>query len=350
MINSISVIICTYAEERWNNLVASIESVQQQTLPPQEIVVVIDHNPTLLKRVQEQIPGVIVVENREACGYCGSRNSGIAVAKSPIIAYLDDDAVAAPDWLMLLSEGFTDSKVLGVGGSITPLWMCKQPTWFPEEFYWVVSCTFRGMPQSTAVVRNLIGTNMALRREIFDAVGGFRIGRKGEIGRKGTWPISGDENELCIRTHQFWPQSVFIYLPQARVFHHVPGRRASWRYFYLRCYAEGLSKAIVAQYVGIKDGLAVEYTYTCRTLPRGVMRGLTDALFHRDPTGLVRAGAIVVGFVVTMTGYLVGTCLPQAAKAKNIIARVKVPRHTPNYHNQSKNHDLSNYEYLNQRQ
>jgi len=122
------------------------------------------------------------------------------------------------------------------------------------------------MPETVAAVRNLIGANMSIRREVFDTVGNFRS----EIGRIGTWPISGEENELCIRARQFWPQGVFLYQPQASVFQRVPSRRACWRYFCLRCYAEGLSKAVVAQYVGVKDGLAVERSYTLRTLPKGI--------------------------------------------------------------------------------
>ncbi len=303
--HDISVIICAYTEERWNDLIAAVESVQQQTLPSREIIVVVDHNPSLLKRVQEQIQGVVVVENTQARGASGARNSGIVVAKGKIIACLDDDAIAIPDWLMLLSEGFTDPRVLGVSGSITPWWMDKRPTWFPEEFDWVVGCTFRGMPQTVATVHHLIAANMALRREVFDTVGGFRT----EIGRIGTSPMSGEENELCFRAHQFWPQSVFLYWPQAGVFQRVPDERACWRYFCSRCYAEGFSKAVIVRYVGVKSGLATVpvRTYTFWTLPRGLVRGLADALLHHDLTGLARAGAIVAGFVITTVGYIVGS-------------------------------------------
>ena len=319
----ISVIICAYTEERWDDLVVAVESVQQQTLPPDEIIVVIDHNPSLLKRAREHLSSVIIVENVEASGASGSRNSGLAVAKGRIIACLDDDAIASPDWLMFLCEGFVDPQVLGVGGAITPLWKENEPTWFPEEFYWVIGCTYRGMPQTVATIRNLIGANMAMRREVFDIVGGFRS----DIGRIGTWPIGCEETELCIRAQQYWPQSVFLYLPQASVSQCVPGKRTQWRYFCSRCFAEGLSKAAVTQYVGVKDTLATERVYTLRTLPRGIVRGLTDALLHRDLSGLVRAGAIVAGLAVTTTGYLIGSISLQIAKLKIIIVRKKIIHH-----------------------
>ena len=43
----ISVVICAYTEKRWQDLQAAIHSVKQQSLPPKEIIVVIDHNPSL---------------------------------------------------------------------------------------------------------------------------------------------------------------------------------------------------------------------------------------------------------------------------------------------------------------
>src|SRR3712207_5615383 len=91
-----SVIICAYTEKRWRDLVAAVESLRQQTLSPQEIIVVVDHNPALLERVQHELPDVIAVENQEPHGLSGARNSGLVVASGEIIVFLDDDAFAEP--------------------------------------------------------------------------------------------------------------------------------------------------------------------------------------------------------------------------------------------------------------
>ena len=94
-----SVVICAYTEQRWDDLLAAVDSVCQQTIPPQEIIVVIDHNPALLQHAQDalsHIKNIIVIENQEKHGLSGARNCGIKQARSPFIAFLDDDAVAAP--------------------------------------------------------------------------------------------------------------------------------------------------------------------------------------------------------------------------------------------------------------
>ena len=306
MINTtmnVSVVICAYTEERWDDLVAAVESVRQQSTPPREIIVVIDHNPRLLDRVQTHISDVIAIENSKPQGLSGARNSGLVIAQGACVAFLDDDATAESDWLVRLYRSCEDPQVLGVGGTVEPQWMSKRPTWFPEEFYWVVGCSYQSLPEGSIVVRNPFGGCTCFNREVFDIVGGFRDG----IGRIGTLPMGGEETELCIRAQQHWPQKVFLYNPQARIHHRIPARRTSWRYFQSRCYAEGLSKALVTRYVGAKDSLASERTYTFRTLPSGVLRNVKNSILDRNLIGFQRAGAIIAGLSITMIGYFVGT-------------------------------------------
>jgi len=107
-----------------------------------------------------------------------------------------------------------------------------------------------------------------------------------------------------------------MYEPSARINHQVPAKRATWSYFRARCYGEGLSKAAISRFVGTKDGLATERSYTLHTLSRGVLRGLGDTLLRRDPSGIGRASAIVVGLLTTTTGYLVGSTQQQIEEWK----------------------------------
>ncbi|HEY0739385.1 MAG TPA: glycosyltransferase family 2 protein [Herpetosiphonaceae bacterium] len=299
---SSSVILCAYTEARWHDLVAAVASVQRQTLPPHEIIVVVDHNPRLLERARAEWSGVTVIENTGARGLSGARNSGVAAAQGSLIVFLDDDAAAAPDWLERLSACYADPAVVGVGGAILPAWRDRQPGWFPSEFAWVVGCTYRGMPTSRAAVRNLIGCNMSFRRGVFEQIGGFRIGRVGvlSIGQE------NDDTEFCIRLSTSQPEAQLIYEPGARVEHNVPAQRATFAYFVQRCYSEGLSKARLGRLVGRERGLSSERDYTLRTLPGGVWHGIVDTFRRRDRGGILRAGAIVVGLGVTTGGYAVG--------------------------------------------
>jgi glycosyltransferase involved in cell wall biosynthesis len=315
-INDISVVICCYTEERWDYIVQAIASVAQQTYRPREIIVVVDHNPSLLLRIQRTFENVKVVENSEPRGISGARNSGVAAAQGAILAFLDDDAVAYPDWLEHLLAAYTDPNVLGVGGTIDTHWETGRPSWFPEEFDWVVGCTYRGVPTTLSPVRNLIAANMSTRRAVFARVGNFQTG----IGRLGKIPIGCEETEFCIRAYQQWPNGRFLYEPNARVYQHVPPARARWQYFQTRCYAEGISKAQVVKYVGSNDGLSSEWRYTFFVLPRGVVRGVIYAIAG-DLHGLGRAAAIVAGLAITTYGYLVGTLQAKVAAWKEWLSQ-----------------------------
>lgn len=297
-----SVVVCAYTEDRLEQITAAIDSARAQSLPGAEIILVIDHNPPLYKRMLDEMPGVTVVENAEDRGLSGARNTGVALARGEIIAFLDDDAVADPDWLMFLDKAYTDPALIGVGGLTVPNWQTARPRWFPEEFYWVVGCNYTGMPASGEQVRNLLGANMSFRREAFDIAGGFRtdIGRTAQ-GR----PLGCEETEFCIRLGQLSPRSGLTMEHRAVARHFVPSNRCRFSYFVSRCFAEGMSKAQVTENVGSADGLSAERGYTTRTLPLGVVKGLGDVI-RGDLGGLGRAAAIVAGLSVTVAGYAVG--------------------------------------------
>lgn len=300
---NISVIICVYTEERWDDIVAAVESLRGQVLLPLETIVVVDHNPALLERARMNLHDVVVVENRQPRGLSGARNSGIGVAHGDVIAFLDDDAVAEADWLARLASWCSDPRVMGVGGFVEPMWESRRPNWFPAEFDWVFGCSYRGLPLQQAEVRNPYGGCAAIKREVFETVGGFRDG----IGRVGALPVGGEETELSIRARQRWPERTFIYEPTARIHHKVPDKRLRWNYFYSRCYAEGISKALISRLRGARDGLTSERAYVMHVLPRGVLRGVADAVTGREPGGLARAWAIISGLAVTTAGYVRGS-------------------------------------------
>ncbi len=302
---SVSAIICAYTMERWEDLCLAVASLCKQTHLADEIIVVIDHNAQLFELTKQTFADVIVVENDASKGLSGARNTGIALAHGTHLVFLDDDAEADPDWLKRLLSCCEDPQVLGVGGTVIPRWVGNQPRWFPSEFYWVIGCTYQPLPTKPVAVRNPYGGCTCIRQEVFQEIGMFREG----VGRIGANFMGGEETELSIRATQHWPDRMFLYEPHAYIHHRIPTRRVGWQYFLSRCYAEGLSKALVSKYVGARDSLSSERMYTLRTLPLGLLKDLKDVFLHGDLHGFLRAGVIVVGLVTTTMGYLKGTLL-----------------------------------------
>ncbi len=284
-----------------------------QTSSTDELLIVIDHNEALraLVNSRQHQAGtdavgparaqVRILANEGQAGLSGARNTGIAAAGGDLVVFLDDDAVPRPGWLEDLTAPFADPEVIGTGGVAAPDWESEPRPWFPDEFLWVVGCSYKGLPEGQRAVRNPIGANMAFRRDVIERVGGFTDG----LGRVGRTPLGCEETEFSIRAAGIAGGRI-VQQPFATVDHLVPDDRLSVRYFIHRCWAEGISKAIVSRLVGADAALESERDYATRTLPAGVIRGLIDGVTGK-PSGFARAAAIVCGFGITLAGYLRGS-------------------------------------------
>ena len=96
----------------------------------------------------------------------------LRIAIGSVVAFIDDDAWADPSWLSALSRAFQDPGVLGAGGRVVPDWEDASAA-LPPEIYWVVGATYRGHRTDAGPISRPLGCNMAVRREIFLALGGF---------------------------------------------------------------------------------------------------------------------------------------------------------------------------------
>ena len=313
-----TVVICAYTEDRLDDIRAALASVGAQDPVADELLVVVDHNPALAARLRDELPpAVSVLENRHRQGLSGARNTGVEAATGDVVVFLDDDAAAEPGWLAALLSAYADPDVLGSGGAIEPAWPAgTRPRWLPEEFDWVVGCTYRGGATARTPIRNLIGASMSVRRVVFEVAGGFTEGM-GRIGRR---PLGCEETELCLRAASRFPAGTFLFEPAAVVRHRVSADRTRVRYFLARCYAEGLSKATVASLAGADRGLAAERAHAARALPRGVARGLL-ATARGDVAGAIRAMFIVVGLAVTTAGYARGRLVRTPLTAARMSSR-----------------------------
>ena len=171
-----TVAICT--RERPDDLRRALASL---TAPRQgQEVLVIDNCPATdaTRTVAAEFPGVrYVVEPVK--GLDNARNRAIAEAKTEVLAFIDDDAVAEPDWLAELIRPFSDSRVHCTTGLTMPL---ELETEAQEKFESLsgfsmrgfYARTFRSPPHNPLIVGDIgAGVNMALRLSFVARIGPF---------------------------------------------------------------------------------------------------------------------------------------------------------------------------------
>jgi hypothetical protein len=297
----VSVVICAYTEQRWEQTCAAIESAFDQDPKPAEVLLVVDHNAELAARARDQLPRVTVLDSDGPPGLSGARNTGLRAATQPVTTFLDDDARARPGWLASLVEPYSSSDVVATGGSVHPWWPDQRPPWLPPAFDWVVGCSYLGLPDSTGPVRNPIGANMSLRTRLALDAGGFNC----SVGQAGGNLQRCDETEMVIRLTASRPKSTVIYVPAAAVDHHVGNDRLTFRYFMRRCWYEGVSKATVVRLSGSAAGLQRERRHVAVVIPAALLRELRSGVTG-DLAAFMRISLSIAGLAATTTGYLIG--------------------------------------------
>lgn len=242
----LSVVIAGYTTDRFIDIQDALESMRAQTCRGIEVVFVVDGSTDLQQKMQQVSEefhdlDLRIVFNDGERGLSRARNLGVSVASGNIIAFIDDDAIALPDWAEETVKTFTDSSIIGVTGPSWPLWEDESMSWFPQDLEWVVGGTRWFSPGEMCDVKNVWGTNMSFRREIFDA--GIRF--SSAFGLRGTGGTVAEETDISLRVRHVTGKRI-VYNPRVKVRHKVTRNRLSWSFIARRSYQIGRSRRMIA--------------------------------------------------------------------------------------------------------
>jgi glycosyltransferase involved in cell wall biosynthesis len=239
----VSVVVCTYSMERYGPFSEAVESALAQTHEPVEVVVVVDGNDDVFARVREDFGGeenVVLHCNDENRGISYSRTKGAELASGEIVAFIDDDATAEPDWVEKLVDVYENSDAIAVGGDVVPDWQVERPSFFPAEFYWLVGCVEPGFAEDGEEVRNTYGSNISYRREEFLEVGGYDP----NTGRKGDKHLQAHEAPVGIRLLEEYGRGM-VFTEDAVVHHKLFEYRGEFQWLLFRSFWQGYSKRVM---------------------------------------------------------------------------------------------------------
>jgi len=317
-----AVLIATY--NRPDHLLTCLDHLKAQTVAPARVIVV-DSSPDDRSERVARAGGAVYLRNPLGRGHTAtSRMLGIAVAGDvDVIAFIDDDAYAAPDWLEQLLRRYDDPAVAGVGGRAANGQPGEEHEGVDEIGLFRADGTLTGNfaadPGHDVDVDHFLGANMSLRMSTLTAVGGIQDYYPGTCLR--------EESEIALRLREAGCR--LIYTPDAFAEHvggtYAKGRRFDARYAY---YGERNHLVLLARVVGpggarfrryVLVGLGRvrgELAYALRALSRRKLIGSTS-IVTGVANGVTKAVSVFAGLVAGLTLVLTG----RVPRAKTHIPR-----------------------------
>lgn len=221
-----TVVIATY--RRPDHVRRCLEHLARQTARPREIVVVDASEDRRTHAVVADWPEVRYLRNDAGAGTLAtSRAIAFAETDGDVIAYLDDDAFARPDWLESIVRPYADPTVAAVGGRA----LNGQPGEDAEGVDRIgrimpdgrLTGFFAADPGRDLDVDHMLGANMSYRRSVADQLGGVHDFYPGTCLR--------EDADMPLRMRRAGHR--VVYTPAA-VVEHEPGPYARGRRFDLR--------------------------------------------------------------------------------------------------------------------
>jgi glycosyltransferase involved in cell wall biosynthesis len=255
----ISAIICTHNRAAY--LIKAIQSLVSQTLPKEQYEIIVVDNGSI-DETKAIVEGFENFGNQRyiyepILGLSQARNTGWRNAKGQYVAFLDDDAIACPEWLERIIDAFetVEPRPGSVGGKITLIWEAERPAWLSRHLEGTLGYLDWGNSPMflSEGYQWLGGGNVAYPREVLKEVGGFST----SLQRKAGDLMSNAE--VLLKRYLEGQGLGNYYDPGICVQHHVVAERLVKRWFYRRYYWQGISSTIMKYLESHQHGISFHY-------------------------------------------------------------------------------------------
>jgi GT2 family glycosyltransferase len=221
----VSVVVPTLCREPLE-LIRNVESLLDLDYPDFDVIVVDNRAARAISPIPAlpDDPRLRVFAERTP-GVSAARNLGIVMSTADVVAFTDDDAIVASNWLRVIGTRFAlDPEIEAIGGLVLPLELEWAPQLWFEEFYGGFSPSFRFEKLSVKRMKNVdpmfpyaigrfgAGCNMAYRRSTLEKLGNFNPCLGG-----GTLAKGGED--VLVAVNLVVKGGTFAYEPAALVRH-----------------------------------------------------------------------------------------------------------------------------------
>ena len=308
MVN-VSVLIATH--NRAALLRSTLEQLSAQAFLTGDEVIVVDNASTddtadVIARLKERFPVPLYRRYDGSEGKAPALNAAARTVRGGVLALTDDDVLVSADWIEIIRRLFSDPSMALVGGRVDPHWQQPAPAWLEVEQngrYGLMSSPLALLHYGEAQQlgrRTAIGANMAVRRSVFEALGGFAP----HLGKKRGTLLCGEDHDLSQRAIAAGYRCE--YRPELRVRHWVPAERTRLRYFLRWFYWSGITSAVI-ETTGTSDTAAERPASRLHLLRRFLMSTVSagvQAISGRGRAAAQRAmdAAFALGYLTIRVG------------------------------------------------
>lgn len=241
---TISIVIATF--NRASVLRECLQTLARQSFEAGDEIIVVDNGSTddtgsVLAEARAHAVAPLVALSMPTPGKSHAVSAALDIARGDIVAFTDDDVCVPEEWLTRVREAFRDPDVALAGGPVEPHWEGAPPRWLSLAGHQRLGAPLGLLDYGDAAqrlgARTLLGANLAVRRHILQALGGYNT----DLGKLRGTLLSGEDHELCQRVQSAgygaW------YLPALRLAHRVPPSRMRVAYLLRWFFWSGITNA-----------------------------------------------------------------------------------------------------------
>ena len=211
---SIDICICTFRRPHLAQTLGSIARLVDGGHAIRLIIADNDREPSareLVDDLRAQIPFPITYVHAPAANICIARNACLDHANADFVAFVDDDELVTPSWIMALAERAETSRAAAVLGPVRAIYGPDAPRWMAEgDFHSTLPVFVNGVIRTGYTCNVLIRWSAAYRGLRFDLA----------LGKSG-----GEDTAFFYRLTDLGGS--IDYAPDAVIKEFVPAERAS---------------------------------------------------------------------------------------------------------------------------
>lgn len=289
----VSVIVATY--NRAALLDECLSHLRAQRYAPGDEVIIVDNGSTdgtaaVVAGHQRTWTTPLRLLHEARAGKSHAIARAVDAAAGDLLIFTDDDVNVGASWLDAIRAAMADPAIAIAGGPVAGRWEATVPQWVRRavarhpRLGAPIALLDYGDRRVELGARTLLGANLAVRRDVFTAVGGFPP----QLGKLRGTLLSGEDHELCRRVQAAGHRAV--YLPDAVVQHWVPAQRTRVAYFLDWFYWSGITHAIMDEGQGpARRGVAGLPLYLVRRAVTAACGVVAALLSGRGALALTRA-------------------------------------------------------------